>query len=141
MDACHFITPYSRFVLAKTDKLHSKLQEMSQRIRQLEDALRIAHGASGCQPHPMLEKQLLEIKACADIIRDESEDETDDDIHDTSEVPLNDEAHSAANLSNLMGSIVISGEKDAQFLGYAYGEVRFFSYFGSYYIIHINMAQ
>ena len=51
-----------RFVLADSDTLHHKLSEMSKRIRQLEDALQIAHAAVSTGHHPFLSKELLEIK-------------------------------------------------------------------------------
>ena len=52
----------SRFVLADTESLHKKLNEMSVRIRQLEDALQIAHARTNSETHPLLEDHLLEIK-------------------------------------------------------------------------------
>ncbi|KAI5123022.1 hypothetical protein M0805_007643 [Coniferiporia weirii] len=72
---CHSICPNgslasgqgTRFVLANTDKLHSKLLEMSKRIRQLEDALQIAQALMSSEPHPLLFEDLLSIKAGVDI--------------------------------------------------------------------------
>ncbi len=51
-----------RFVLADTNVLHSKLNEMSERIRQLEDGLQLAHSAQSSQSHPLLSENLLSIK-------------------------------------------------------------------------------
>ncbi|KAJ7904419.1 hypothetical protein B0H14DRAFT_3079297 [Mycena olivaceomarginata] len=50
----------TRFVLASTDHLHTKIGEMGQRIRQLEDALAIFQAVNGS--HPLLRDELLSIK-------------------------------------------------------------------------------
>jgi len=42
--------------------LHSKLNEMSERIRQLEDGLHYTHSARSSQRHPLLSESLLAIK-------------------------------------------------------------------------------
>ncbi|KAJ6599161.1 fungal-specific transcription factor domain-containing protein [Mycena vulgaris] len=53
----------TRFVLASTDHLHSKIGEMGQRIRQLEDALAIFQASTGSNDnHPLLRDELLSIK-------------------------------------------------------------------------------
>lgn len=52
-----------RFVLADTEELHGQIAQMSQRIRQLEDALSLAH-TSDIHPdrHPLLRDELLAVK-------------------------------------------------------------------------------
>ncbi|KAJ7228762.1 fungal-specific transcription factor domain-containing protein [Mycena pura] len=53
----------SRFVLASTDHLHTKIGEMGQRIRQLEDALAIFQASTGSnESHPLLRDELLSVK-------------------------------------------------------------------------------
>lgn len=54
----------SRFILANTDELHDKLDEMCNRIRVLEDALAASHASNSDlhETHPLLEPKLLEIK-------------------------------------------------------------------------------
>ncbi|KAK7061636.1 Zn(2)-C6 fungal-type domain-containing protein [Favolaschia claudopus] len=53
----------TRFVLASTDHLHTKIGEMGQRIRQLEDALAIFQASTGSnETHPLLRDELLSIK-------------------------------------------------------------------------------
>ncbi|GAW07669.1 hypothetical protein LENED_009676 [Lentinula edodes] len=52
----------TRFVLADTSQLHTKITEMGQRIRQLEDALAISHSGISNEPHPLLRDELLSIK-------------------------------------------------------------------------------
>jgi hypothetical protein len=52
----------SRFVLADTNQLHSKIAEMGHRIRELEDALSIYQSSVSSEPHPLLRDDLLGIK-------------------------------------------------------------------------------
>ena len=49
-------------LLSNTAQLHRKLSEMSQRIRQLEDALEISHSSNSSHNHPLLREELLSIK-------------------------------------------------------------------------------
>ncbi|KDR77286.1 hypothetical protein GALMADRAFT_96046 [Galerina marginata CBS 339.88] len=60
----------TRFVLADTEVLHQKIATMSDRIRQLEDALAILqsslNGPTG-EPHPLLERELLKIKSSIEL--------------------------------------------------------------------------
>jgi energy-converting hydrogenase A subunit M len=62
-------SPYiyvSSFVLADTDRLHNKIAEMSDRIRQLEDALAVSHSNVSREPHPLLQRD-LKIKSMIDL--------------------------------------------------------------------------
>lgn len=52
-----------RFILADTDRLHRKIAEMSDRIRQLEDGLAILQSSVARDPHPLLAVDLLKIKS------------------------------------------------------------------------------
>ncbi|KAF9263504.1 hypothetical protein L218DRAFT_927132 [Marasmius fiardii PR-910] len=52
----------TRYVLADTSQLHSKINEMGQRIRQLEDALAISQSSLSNEPHPLLRDELMSIK-------------------------------------------------------------------------------
>ncbi|KAJ6573486.1 hypothetical protein DFH09DRAFT_916018 [Mycena vulgaris] len=56
----------TRFILADTDQLHSKIAEMSQRIRQLEEALAILQGIVSNERHPLLAGDLLSVKFAAE---------------------------------------------------------------------------
>ncbi|KAJ7619360.1 fungal-specific transcription factor domain-containing protein [Roridomyces roridus] len=56
----------TRFILADTDQLHAKIAEMSQRIRQLEEALAILQGVVSAERHPLLAADLLGIKFAAE---------------------------------------------------------------------------
>ena len=56
----------TRFILANTAQLHSKIQEMSDRIRSLEDALKSLHSehsGNTDQSHPLMRTELLGIKS------------------------------------------------------------------------------
>ncbi|KAI6001034.1 fungal-specific transcription factor domain-containing protein [Pisolithus orientalis] len=53
----------NRFVLASTTELHDKISELCNRVRQLEDALRISHSMVSGDRHPLLSEELLQIKA------------------------------------------------------------------------------
>ncbi|KAF9450696.1 hypothetical protein P691DRAFT_664764 [Macrolepiota fuliginosa MF-IS2] len=52
----------TRFILADTEQLHRKISEMSNRIRQLEDALAILQATVSDRPHPLLKDDLLKVK-------------------------------------------------------------------------------
>ncbi|KAI0703865.1 hypothetical protein C8T65DRAFT_709179 [Cerioporus squamosus] len=53
----------TRFILADTDRLHRKIAEMSDRIRQLEDGLAILQSSVTRELHPLLAPNLLKIKS------------------------------------------------------------------------------
>ncbi|KAF5362179.1 hypothetical protein D9756_002569 [Leucocoprinus leucothites] len=53
----------NRFVLASTQELHEKINELANRVRQLEDALRSSHSQLSTEQHPLLSDELLKIKA------------------------------------------------------------------------------
>ncbi|KLO13295.1 hypothetical protein SCHPADRAFT_904359 [Schizopora paradoxa] len=52
----------NRFVLANTEALHEKIEELSHRVRALEDALGVAHKAISSERHPLLSDELMRIK-------------------------------------------------------------------------------
>ena len=52
-----------RFILADTDRLHRKIAEMSDRIRQLEDGLAILQSSVTREPYPLLAGDFLKIKS------------------------------------------------------------------------------
>ncbi|KAG5643330.1 hypothetical protein DXG03_001180 [Asterophora parasitica] len=57
----------TRFVLADTEKLHQKIAAMSDRIRQLEDALAILQSTQTRDTHPLLQRELLKIKSSIEL--------------------------------------------------------------------------
>ncbi|KAG6848992.1 hypothetical protein H0H93_012161 [Arthromyces matolae] len=58
---------YNWFVLADTEKLHQKIEVMSDRIRQLEDALAILQSTQTREPHPLLTRDFLKIKSIIEL--------------------------------------------------------------------------
>ncbi|KAH8830763.1 fungal-specific transcription factor domain-containing protein [Flagelloscypha sp. PMI_526] len=61
----------TRFVLADTGQLHSKIAEMGQRIRQLEDALTIFQSGVSNDVHPLLTTEQLAIKFGPENVQDQ----------------------------------------------------------------------
>ncbi|RXW22701.1 hypothetical protein EST38_g3131 [Candolleomyces aberdarensis] len=57
----------TRFVLADTEKLHTKISLMSDRIRQLEDALAVVQSTVTSEPHPLLSRDLMRIKSSLEL--------------------------------------------------------------------------
>ncbi|KAI0272646.1 fungal-specific transcription factor domain-containing protein [Gloeopeniophorella convolvens] len=52
----------NRFILANTEVLHDKIGTLSNRVRQLEDALSESHRFHSSDRHPLLSDELLQIK-------------------------------------------------------------------------------
>ncbi|KAE9406550.1 hypothetical protein BT96DRAFT_875520 [Gymnopus androsaceus JB14] len=77
----------TRFVLADTEKLHEKIAQMSDRIRQLEDALTILHSTTGAtEPHPLLDRDYLKIKSSLELhaaIQNENQQVKTEDLEES----------------------------------------------------------
>lgn len=58
-----YLTSATRFVLASTQDLHDKINELANRVRELEDGLRTSHSQHSQEQHPLLSEDLLRIKA------------------------------------------------------------------------------
>ncbi|EMD39103.1 hypothetical protein CERSUDRAFT_112795 [Gelatoporia subvermispora B] len=70
----------TRFILADTEQLHRKISEMSERIRQLEDALAIFQSGVSNERHPLLRDELLTIKFGPEVRRTVDEEHTRDSL-------------------------------------------------------------
>ncbi|KAG6853952.1 hypothetical protein C0991_012276 [Blastosporella zonata] len=57
----------SRFILANTEQLHEKITVLSDRVRDLEDALQTLQATHSVHPHPLLAPDLLRIKTSQDL--------------------------------------------------------------------------
>ncbi|KAI0071702.1 hypothetical protein K474DRAFT_1652176 [Panus rudis PR-1116 ss-1] len=57
----------SRFILANTEQLHDKIKAMSERIRQLEEALQSLQSRLSKEEHPLLRQELLSIKKSPEL--------------------------------------------------------------------------
>ncbi|KAF8661278.1 hypothetical protein AX16_001379 [Volvariella volvacea WC 439] len=68
----------NRFVLANTEVLHDKINELANRVRQLEDALAQAHSMYSAEAHPLLSEELLKIKRPLERERPEEHSATED---------------------------------------------------------------
>ncbi|KZT00577.1 uncharacterized protein LAESUDRAFT_732177 [Laetiporus sulphureus 93-53] len=66
----------TRFILADTEQLHRKISEMSERIRQLEDAVAIFQAGVSNERHPLLRDELLTIKFGPEVRRTVDEEHT-----------------------------------------------------------------
>lgn len=59
----------SRFVLSGSEQLHERIDVLTERVRELEEALDHAHSESKPnERHPMLSEELLQIKSTADWV-------------------------------------------------------------------------
>ena len=72
MVAIHYITDLfdigtRRFILANTEQLHEKITQLSDRVRQLEEALETVQSTNTDRPHPLLAPDLLRIKTSQDL--------------------------------------------------------------------------
>ncbi|GBE86700.1 hypothetical protein SCP_0905800 [Sparassis crispa] len=70
----------TRFVLADTEQLHRKIAEMSERIRQLEDALAIFQAGVSNERHPLLRDELLTVKFGPEVRRTVDEENSRDQL-------------------------------------------------------------
>ncbi|EPQ54336.1 hypothetical protein GLOTRDRAFT_139640 [Gloeophyllum trabeum ATCC 11539] len=66
----------SRFILSDTRDLHRKITEMSQRIRQLEDALAVFQASISSERHPLLSEELTAIKFWPEVRPEREENST-----------------------------------------------------------------
>ncbi|KAF5392659.1 hypothetical protein D9757_000881 [Collybiopsis confluens] len=66
----------TRFILASTTQLHSKISLMSSRIRALEDAVAIFQSSVSSERHPLLDENLLSIKFGSEAIHEEGSPES-----------------------------------------------------------------
>ncbi|PFH45910.1 hypothetical protein AMATHDRAFT_70915 [Amanita thiersii Skay4041] len=94
----------NRFVLANTEALHEKINELANRVRQLEDALRESHSLNSSESHPLLCEELLQIKRPLERERI--------DQHPTVEEKLD-----AADAIDALGSLSISHGGRSNFFG------------------------
>ncbi|KAL1725358.1 fungal-specific transcription factor domain-containing protein [Schizophyllum commune] len=93
----------TRFILAGTDKLHSKIAEMSHRIRQLEDGLAIVQSSISNERHPLLDDNLLKVKFGSEVLQPVKHEEEPE----TSTSPLMD----------TIGTLTLNDEGDFKYFG------------------------
>ncbi|KAL1754344.1 fungal-specific transcription factor domain-containing protein [Schizophyllum commune] len=105
----------TRFVLADTEKLHHKIAQMSDRIRQLEDALALLQSTMTNEPHPLLSRDLMKIKSSIDLHSavDEQESDQPASAPEPDESPLDQ-----------FGTLAIRDDGGATFYGRSAGSER-----------------
>ncbi|KAI0091551.1 fungal-specific transcription factor domain-containing protein [Irpex rosettiformis] len=101
----------TRFVLADTEQLHRKISEMSERIRQLEDALAIFQAGVSSERHPLLRDELLTIKFGPEVRR------TVDDEHSRNVLSQTIDA---------LGTLTIGAHGETMYIGRSGGSETLF---------------
>jgi hypothetical protein len=101
-------------VLASTQDLHVKINDLSHRVRSLEDALRSAYSVVSEEPHPLLTDDLLKIKH--PIQRDSSGGSQ----HQASSPPPDDRSSPPdAHIVDAVGSLSVSDAGRTQYFGHS----------------------
>lgn len=80
----------ARFILANTEQLHAKIIQMSDRIRQLEDALGALQIKCATDPHPLLSQDLLRIKNSLELYTPSHPNLREDPVPSSSHLPPSD---------------------------------------------------
>ena len=95
-----------RVIVHDTARLHSKIAEMGQRIRHLEDALAILHSETSNETHPLLRDELMSIKSLE------------------KEHPVEEKKHvedGSADLIDAIGTLTISDHGESKYFGRSAG--------------------
>ncbi|THH27408.1 hypothetical protein EUX98_g6784 [Antrodiella citrinella] len=100
-----------RFILADTDQLHRKIGEMSERIRQLEDALAIFQSGVSSDRHPLLRDELLSIKFGPEVRRTVDEEATRNKL---------------ASSIDALGTLTVGEHGETKFIGRSGGSETLF---------------
>jgi hypothetical protein len=118
---CDFpnFTVYTRFVLAATEHLHKRIAKISDRVRQLEDALAALQAKHSNEPHPLLRDDLLSVNA----------------MHDDDDIGKVDEAAPShpPEIMDAFGTLSISDHGVSRFFGPTGGPEVSISPFSSWY--------
>ncbi|KAH7912868.1 fungal-specific transcription factor domain-containing protein [Hygrophoropsis aurantiaca] len=100
----------TRFVLADTEKLHAKIALMSDRIRQLEDALAILQqSVIPDEEHSLLQRDLLDVKSIIDLHAAVDEEKAT--------VKVEQEVDSGSQYIEAFGTLAIRDDGAATFYG------------------------
>lgn len=98
----------TRLILADTDALHRKITQLSERVRQLEDALGIMQAAVSQERHPLLRDELLKVKFWPEVTQD-------DEAQPQAESP------GVADTALELGTLSIGENGDAKYFGRSAG--------------------
>ncbi|KAF8514037.1 fungal-specific transcription factor domain-containing protein [Gautieria morchelliformis] len=104
------MTKGTRFVLANTEELHVKIMQMSERIRQLENALSASNAGPG--PHPLLREDLLLVKVPVEFTN-----ESNSPQQDPPQKTAAKEKDSMPTLLDAFGTLKIGTDGHSRFYG------------------------
>ncbi|KAJ6520565.1 fungal-specific transcription factor domain-containing protein [Mycena sanguinolenta] len=112
----------NRLVLANTEELHHRIENLVVRIRELEDALRTLHESVSHDPHPLLRTDLLHLKTIPWSAQSRSEGSSSSDSRNSvstlpSEEEPGDPRTEEENLIDAFGTLTIGSHGEANFLG------------------------
>ncbi|TFK49096.1 hypothetical protein OE88DRAFT_1663469 [Heliocybe sulcata] len=99
----------TRLILADTESLHRKITQLSERVRQLEDALAIMQAAVSQEKHPLLRGDLLQVKFWPEL------DERSEDV------PSSAGNDQVADVIRELGTLSIGEHGDALYFGQSAG--------------------
>ncbi|KIM39486.1 hypothetical protein M413DRAFT_446984 [Hebeloma cylindrosporum] len=99
----------TRFILADTEQLHEKIYEMSNRIRQLEDALAILQSTVSDLRHPLLTEELLKVKFGSESINARQATTSDD------------ESPATSKSIDALGTLTLGSSGEVQYFGSSAG--------------------
>ncbi|KAK0461217.1 fungal-specific transcription factor domain-containing protein [Desarmillaria tabescens] len=94
-----------KLVISETGTLHQKVEEMGQRIQELEEALRDFQASTSTEPHPLLRQELLVIKYPPGMALP------------STQTPDN----TTMELSDALGTLTIGDHGDAKYFGHSAG--------------------
>ncbi|KAJ4001992.1 fungal-specific transcription factor domain-containing protein, partial [Lentinula boryana] len=111
----------TRFILASTDLLHSKISLMSSRIRALEDALAIFQASVSSERHPLLEDELLKIKFGSEVKNSEESEILGTEGHMiTGSITTANQSADATTL-DAFGTLTLGEEGEMKYFGRSAG--------------------
>ncbi|KAJ3756343.1 fungal-specific transcription factor domain-containing protein, partial [Lentinula raphanica] len=113
----------TRFILASTDQLHSKISLMSSRIRALEDALAIFQASVSSERHPLLEDDLLKIKFGSEVKNLEEFESPGSQQEESTTIPTGTSATRSADATTLdaFGTLTLGEEGEMKYFGRSAG--------------------
>ena len=91
---------FKRFVIAATEHLHRRISRMSDRNRQLEDALASLQASVSKDPHPLLSENAIIV-----------------DVEDASDKPHESEGEGTGEVSRALGTLSVSDHGISRFFG------------------------
>ncbi|KAK0504722.1 hypothetical protein EDD18DRAFT_1126079 [Armillaria luteobubalina] len=94
-----------RLVISDTGTLHQKVEELGQRIQELEEALRDFQASTSKEPHPLLRQELLVIKYPSGMSLP------------STQIPDN----TSMELSDALGTLTIGDHGDVKYFGHSAG--------------------